>query len=307
MKKRLIIAGFFVPFYLSIIFIDALLPLFHLFVLAVSMNILWEILHMAGIDKCDHGRVIVASEIFMVIAYIVTVCGKPLFTDLDLTPLYRIDAYEYQYMTFAMGLSIALITILFVINIFEKDEDYNTRRTAIYTSLFAFTYAGICFWHFSLLKMAPLGKYDIIIVHLCAWLADTGGYVVGRKLGKHKLKNTPSPNKSIEGFFGMFLFTIPVILILHYFASNGHLVFLIGEARPHYTYLTMMVLTVIFTITGFLGDMAESLIKRAYKKKDSGKWLLNYGGVFDVFDSVILTMPIAYYIFILLSYNMDLF
>ncbi len=307
MKKRLIIAGVFMPFYFAIIFVDAILPLFHIFVLTVSMCILWEILHMAGIDKCDHGRLIVASEIFMVIAYIVTVCGKPLFTDFDLTPLYKIDHYEYRYMTFAMGLSIALITILFIINIFERDEDYNTRRTAIYTSLFSFTYAGVCFWHFSLLKMAPLGKYDILVVHLCAWLADTGGYVIGRKFGKHKLKNTPSPNKSVEGFFGMFLFTIPVILILHYLAKNGYLAFAIGPEEPPHSYLTMMILTVIFTITGFLGDMAESLIKRAYQKKDSAKWLSNFGGVFDIFDSVILTMPIAYYIFVLLSYNIKLF
>ncbi len=302
MKKRVIQAIFFIPFYSCILFIDVLIPVFNLFILAVSLVIVWEILHMADIDRYGDRRTIITTMIFMVFAYIVTVCGKNLFTNLDFSPLYTITKYEYRYMQFAMWLSILLITLLFIVNIFEKNTNFQNHSRAIFTALFAFTYAGICFWHFPLLRTAPMGKYNILIIHLCAWLADTGGYIIGSKFGKHKLLHTPSPNKSVEGFFGMFIFSIPAVLGIHYLATTGKLTFMLGEQIPNYSLTTMIILTIIFTMTGFLGDMAESLIKRAYNKKDSGSLFPGHGGVFDIFDSVILTMPIAYYIFILLTY-----
>ena len=144
------------------------------------------------------------------------------------------------------------------------------------------------------------GKYYIVFILLCAWLSDTGGYVVGRKFGKHKLSNSASPNKSYEGLVGMFLFTIPISIFYYYLYSNGYLSLVLGKDIPTFSLSQIILLTIIFTLTGFLGDMGESLIKRMYDTKDSSKMFPGHGGVFDIFDSVILTAPISYYIIIIL-------
>ena len=75
---------------------------------------------------------------------------------------------------------------------------------------------------------------------------------------------------------------------------------MLGKDIPTFSLSQIIWLTVIFTLTGFLGDMGESLIKRMYDTKDSSKMFPGHGGVFDIFDSVILTAPISYYIIIIL-------
>ena len=141
----------------------------------------------------------------------------------------------------------------------------------------------------------------MVFIFMCAWLSDTGGYVIGREFGKHKLSNSASPNKSWEGFIGMFILTIPLIILYYYLYSKNYLVFLLGKNIPNFSLHQIIILTSIFILTSFLGDMGESLIKRMYDTKDSSKMFPGHGGVFDIFDSVILTAPISYYIFYLLQ------
>lgn len=301
MKKRLIQAAILLPTYIIIVFTDAFLPLFHIGLLVVSLVIVWEILHMAGLDQNGDKRTIATTMIFMIGAYFLTVCGKPLLTEFNIKPLYKIGDYPQSSMQFSMWLSIILISLLFLVNMVDKNPAYENHGMAIFTALFAFTYVGICFWHFALFRIRPTGKYDILIIHICAWMSDTGGYIVGRRFGKHKLKHTPSPNKSVEGFIGMFLFVIPTVFVANLLAQKGWLTLILGKNIPYYPLWVMLVITVLFTLTGFLGDMGESLIKRAYKQKDSGTMFKGHGGVFDIFDSVILTMPIAYYVFMFLN------
>ena len=99
----------------------------------------------------------------------------------------------------------------------------------------------------------------------------------------------------------MFIFTIPLSILYYFLYSKGYLSYLLGKNVPHFSFAQMMLLTVIFTLTGFLGDMGESLIKRMYDTKDSSKLFPGHGGVFDIFDSVILTAPISYYVFLLIQ------
>ena len=99
----------------------------------------------------------------------------------------------------------------------------------------------------------------------------------------------------------MFIFTIPLIILYYYLYSKNYLVFLLGKNIPNFSLHQIIILPSIFILTSFLGDMGESLIKRMYDTKDSSKMFPGHGGVFDIFDSVILTAPISYYIFYLLQ------
>lgn len=298
MKKRLLFVCITLPPFIIIMFYNKIILLFHIFILSVSLLITWEIFHMAKIHRQKNLRTIVTTMFFMIIAYIITVCGLPISKG-DITPLYKIDLYHQPSMELGLIMVFALIATLFAINMFKVDTStFEERGRAILTALFTFIYVGLGFWHITLMRLMPSGKYYILFIYLCAWLSDTGGYIVGRRFGKHKMYNSASANKSYEGFFGMFLFTIPMAFIFDYLSKNGFTARALGLNIMDYSLSKTIGLAFIFTITGFLGDMGESLIKRMYDTKDSSELFPGHGGVFDIFDSIVLTAPIAYYIFI---------
>lgn len=301
MKKRLISVALTLPLFTIILLYDKVIYLFHLLILSISIFSALEIFYMAKVHRQKNLRTVIATMIAMVLGYIITICGINIFKG-DFSALYKIIETKNPSMDLSLVMVFALIATLFIINMFKVHvSTFEERGRAILTAVFCFIYVGLGVWHMSLMRFMPSGKYYIVFILLCAWMSDTGGYVVGRKLGKHKLSNSASPNKSYEGLVGMFLFTIPIGLLFYYLSAKGYLAPVLGKNIPNLTLPQMMLLTSIFTITGFLGDMGESLIKRMYDTKDSSKLFPGHGGVFDIFDSVILTTPISYYIFLLLQ------
>lgn len=301
MKKRLISVAVTLPLFIIILLYDKIISLFHLLILSISIFSASEIFYMAKVHRQKNLRTVVATMIAMVLGYVITICGVKVFKG-DFSALYKIIETKNPSMDLSLVMVFALIAAIFIINIFKVNvSTFEEKGRAILTAVFCFIYVGLGVWHISLMRFMPSGKYYIVFILLCAWLSDTGGYVVGRKIGKHKLSNSASPNKSYEGLIGMFIFTIPTGILYYYLYSNGYLTTVLGKNIPHFTLPQIILLTSIFTLTGFLGDMGESLIKRMYDTKDSSKLFPGHGGVFDIFDSVILTAPISYYIFLLLQ------
>lgn len=301
MKKRLISVAVTLPLFIIILLYDKIISLFHLLILSISIFSASEIFYMAKVHRQKNLRTVVATMIAMVLGYVITICGVKVFKG-DFSALYKIIESKNPSMDLSLVMVFALIAAIFIINIFKVNvSTFEEKGRAILTAVFCFIYVGLGVWHISLMRFMPSGKYYIVFILLCAWLSDTGGYVVGRKIGKHKLSNSASPNKSYEGLIGMFIFTIPTGILYYYLYSNGYLTTVLGKNIPHFTLPQIILLTSIFTLTGFLGDMGESLIKRMYDTKDSSKLFPGHGGVFDIFDSVILTAPISYYIFLLLQ------
>lgn len=131
------------------------------------------------------------------------------------------------------------------------------------------------------------GVYDFLFVVLVSKVADIGGYLFGRKFGKHKMTPNVSPKKSVEGLiFGLFL-SIAVAWLLSYFTDKWIL---------PWQWLTPFALLV--SCAGVFGDLAESLIKRGVKVKDAGSCVPEFGGVLDIIDSLLISMPVAYYLLI---------
>ncbi len=301
MRKRLLSVVLTLPLFIVIIFYDKAIFLFHLLILLISIFSASEIFYMAKVHRQQNLRTVITTMIAMVLGYIITICGTKVFKG-DFSSLYKIVETKNPSMDLSLIMVFALIAALFLINIFKVNvSSFEEKGRAILTAVFCFIYVGLGIWHISLMRLMPSGKYYIVFIFLCAWLSDTGGYIVGRKFGRHKLSNTASPNKSVEGFVGMFIFTIPLILVYYYLYSKNYLIFLLGRNIPNFSLCQIVFLTSIFILTSFLGDMGESLIKRMYDTKDSSKIFPGHGGVFDIFDSVILTAPISYYIFLLLQ------
>ncbi|MCX6639257.1 MAG: phosphatidate cytidylyltransferase [bacterium] len=116
----------------------------------------------------------------------------------------------------------------------------------------------------------------------CIWICDTAAYAGGKLLGKHKLFPAVSPKKTWEGFFagiiGALLWAWIWVPILADKTSANDLFYV----------------AIIVGIIGQFGDLVESYFKRSAGVKDSGNLLSVHGGVFDRFDSLILSAPCVF-------------
>lgn len=114
------------------------------------------------------------------------------------------------------------------------------------------------------------------------WSNDTGAYLVGSKFGKRKLFERLSPKKSWEGFAGgVALCIVAAVVIAQYF-----------EALQLVDWLVIAGIVAVFSN---LGDLFESMLKRNYKVKDSGKIFPGHGGVLDRFDGLVFAIPMIYF------------
>ncbi|HZK38619.1 MAG TPA: phosphatidate cytidylyltransferase [Clostridia bacterium] len=138
------------------------------------------------------------------------------------------------------------------------------------------------------------GFFLFFIALSCAWMTDMFAYFVGSKFGKHKMAPKISPKKSIEGAVGGIVLTVLLNLIFLYIFTRF---FFVSPIMPCWMFILV---SIVLSIIGMLGDLSASVIKRNYDVKDFGDLMKGHGGVMDRFDSCIFIFP-ALYGFILLT------
>ena len=140
-------------------------------------------------------------------------------------------------------------------------------------------------YHLILLRNAePIGMQLCFLLAGTIWCGDTGAYLIGRVLGKHKLGTPVSPRKTIEGTIGGLVIGTLVgfllcTILLKDTISLGH----------------AACIGLLLTVLGQLGDLSESLMKRTAGVKDSGDVIPGHGGLLDRCDSLIFSAPALYY------------
>ena len=125
-------------------------------------------------------------------------------------------------------------------------------------------------------------------VIVCMKMADSGGYFFGTRFGKHKLAPAISPKKSWEGLVGGIVFCL-VVNMLWLLISRGHI-----NSQISFSILDALLLSVLFPVIGTLGDLVESVFKRAVDVKDSSTMVYGLGGVLDMVDSILFAAPMFY-------------
>ncbi len=179
-------------------------------------------------------------------------------------------------------LLIVLFVFIAIIELYRKKEHPFTNM--------AYTIAGVIYIAipFSLLSFFVLDTPDssfspqiLLGFIFLIWINDSGAYVFGSLLGKHKLFKRISPNKTWEGAIG----GMTSALTLAYFMP----LFFDSLMR-----MDWIIISIIVVIIGSYGDLVESMLKRSLGIKDSGNILPGHGGILDRFDSIILAAPLVF-------------
>ncbi|MCB9758151.1 MAG: phosphatidate cytidylyltransferase [Candidatus Omnitrophica bacterium] len=165
-------------------------------------------------------------------------------------------------------------------------KDNSNAIVGISTTMFGVFYVS---WLFSFLIRVRFLLPGVAGVKLIAFIiivtkaGDIGALLIGSLLGKHPLFPRVSPNKSIEGCIGSFCFSIVAAMLSSTLLPSG--------LMPLWKVAMM---GAFFGGMGQLGDICESLIKRDCNLKDSGKFLPGLGGVLDIIDSLLFSVPLFY-------------
>ena len=186
--------------------------------------------------------------------------------------------YSFPSIAFAIPYLIYLLT-RFVVQLYTRET--SPLNNFAY-SIMGQIYIALPFGLMSLLYFDYATPMLLLAMFIMIWLNDTGAYLVGCSIGRHRLFPRISPKKSWEGFFGGLIFTIGAAFVLKYALPD------------HYTEISiagMIGLAIVVTSFATWGDLTESLIKRTLNVKDSGTMMPGHGGMLDRIDSLLLVIP----------------
>ncbi|NEV93274.1 phosphatidate cytidylyltransferase [Psychroflexus sp. YR1-1] len=143
------------------------------------------------------------------------------------------------------------------------------------------------------LTMIPVYKenyeYVLIGTFVLIWTNDSFAYLVGKNFGKNKLFERISPKKTIEGFFGGAIASVII----------SYVIFLYIDILSWWAWI---ILAVIVSVFGTLGDLVQSKFKRKADVKDSGKIMPGHGGIFDRMDSMLFSSTFVFIFILFLDY-----
>lgn len=202
--------------------------------------------------------------------------------------------YFFSYLKFSETVTNSLLAITIFVNLFLVKDLLFTKKIPVYEKK---KYIILIFYLISsvvFLTLIPTytGSFNpelIVGVFVLIWSNDTFAYIVGKSIGKHKLLERISPNKTIEGFLGGMFFSFAAAYIIYYLTDLRSFGFWFG-------------LAVLLSIFGTLGDLIQSKFKRQAGVKDSGNLMPGHGGLYDRLDSIIFSSPFVYAYLLIIDY-----
>lgn len=222
-------------------------------------------------------------------------CGSILiagtFFTIGPSAAYVSNAYRWEHF--------ALVLALIAVFMRQFPQKYNAKPlSTIGCTLLGLWYVPYLFNFFTRLafswedpglwgSVGVTGRSMIFYLVVVVKTTDMGAYFVGSWLGRHKLFPRLSPSKTWEGLLGGVAVAVSASCL--YRAAAGSQLGLVS-----FRWVDALVLGVLLSLIGTLGDMFESLLKRAAGAKDSGSVIPGMGGVLDVLDSLLFGAPVLY-------------
>tara|TARA_Y100000389_G_scaffold199572_1_gene238221 strand:+ start:667 stop:1356 length:690 start_codon:yes stop_codon:yes gene_type:complete len=219
---------------------------------------------------------------------------KRIITSIILLSLLFFINFSHQYVFIFSILIIGIIICIEANNLFSKlfriDQDNNVpsfkkfNYKFLVLNIITFCYIFFIFCNFSYeiyRSVSPI--FFIYIISIC-FFTDIGGYVFGKIIGGKKLSKI-SPNKTISGSVGSFIFSIiPLIIFINFALLNI-------EFNIYYIFFSLSI-----SLISQLGDLFVSFMKRKALIKDTGKILPGHGGLLDRLDGIIFGVPFSYFL-----------
>lgn len=175
----------------------------------------------------------------------------------------------------AVGLA---LFVLFCWEVFAANRSLDAA--AVMRSAFGLIYLGFLGCFLVLIRFSPTGYRDTILLLLSVWAFDVFSFLVGRKLGRHRLTPRISPQKTVEGLMGGIVASVAVSTLVCGWHSIP-VTFGLGFG-------------LVVGMSAQVGDLLESTLKRSAHVKDSGGLLPGHGGMLDRIDGLLVAAPMAF-------------
>ena len=264
MNPRVSSALIIIPFVLLLIVLGRIYLAVMIFILGMMcINEFYKLAELSGYSPLDKVGIIGVAA-FTVIGYL----GLQQAVDIVVAVVF-IASMVWQVLTF---------------------EDRNPIADSAIT-LFGSIYVGLPLATGLLLRCSGDNKTGLgyfLTAILTIWATDIGAYYGGRTFGKHKLSPKISPNKTYEGAISGLVCGIIVGVAARSFGA-------VYMWWPNLNPVHSIMLALIASVFGQIGDLSESAFKRNARVKDSGVFMPGHGGVLDRLDSLLLAIPMVYY------------
>jgi phosphatidate cytidylyltransferase len=172
--------------------------------------------------------------------------------------------------------------VLLGIDVLTSHGELRGAVTRLALSAFGIFYVGGLLAAMPLLRQLDHGSLWVTTAVAVTFVNDTGAYLAGRTLGRHKLAPAISPGKTVEGFIGGLA------------AGIGFMFVARATYFPPLTVTDVVAIGVAAGVLGPAGDLLESLIKRAAGAKDSGRLIPGHGGILDRIDALLFVGAYVY-------------
>jgi phosphatidate cytidylyltransferase len=299
LRWRLVFGALFIAALVLWCWLDAMVTRPGAFLLPLALMLSWlsteELLGMLN----KRGRYPLPWVVYVGVLLTVLLSGMPVFWP-EAVDLVAIGSLGWVTIGLISGLILALIGELWRYG----GHWHSTLNLGL--SMFVIAYVGGLMGFIVQLRLlgddAGYGMLALVSLIATVKMSDTGQYITGRLIGRHKLAPAVSPGKTWEGAIGGLVFAIGTAWFL--LGWTGRLMANVPSRVPPLTEsvsggVRVVLFAVLVAAAGLVGDLAESMLKRDAEVKDSSTWLPGFGGVLDLLDSLLGAAPLAYLCWVL--------
>ena len=184
---------------------------------------------------------------------------------------------------------ISLFVLLFLTRDLFSSKSLPKLITNRYINTTFYISCGFIFLILISLNSGSFNSNTIVGMFILIWINDSFAYLIGSNFGRQKLFESVSPKKTVEGFLGGVFFS----------AIGSYFIF---KYTNNLEFSNWLIISVIVSVFGTIGDLIESKYKRQANVKDSGNLMPGHGGLLDRLDSAIFVAPFVYLFLKILNY-----